>query len=121
MQKIEYRFTGDDPVFQSRAIEVLARCFDVWAERKVQYNNRFPFREYSFVAVADSGETVGHLGIIPFDVAGDNRIIRMAGVASVAVDPQWRNCGIASGLCRHAVADFSVWRNVAHGHFVLVD
>lgn len=105
MEKIEYRFTGDDPAFQRLAIDVLARCFEVWAERKIQYNNRFPFREYSFIAIAGNNEVVGHLGIIPFDVCGvAGKSIRMAGVASVAVAPEWRKRGIAAGLCHAAVS-----------------
>ena len=103
MEKIEYQFIGDDPELQREAVDVLARCFEVWAERKIAYKGRFPFREYSFLARTSSGEAVGHLGIIPFDVQdGSGSFIAMAGVASVAVLPQWRMHGIAGGLCHEA-------------------
>ncbi len=105
MNKIFCEFTGDDPTPQRAAVDLLARCFDVWAERKIIFKGRFPFREFSFVARNQSGETVGHLGIIPFDVQDGNKgVIRMAGVASVATAPEYRKCGIASLLCQTASA-----------------
>ena len=101
MDNIEIKFTGDDPVAQQSALEVLARCFPVWAERKRIFK-RFPFRELSFIA--RSGNIVcGHLGLIPMETFNyDGTLIRLAGVASVAVLPEYRKCGIASKLCQAA-------------------
>ena len=103
MNKIFCEFSGDDQAVQKEAVDLLARCFEVWAERKIIFKGRFPFRELSFVARNQHGEVVGHLGIIPFDVQNSNgELIKMAGVASVAVDPEYRKCGIASLLCQSA-------------------
>ena len=97
-------FAGEDIEFQRQAVDVLARCFDVWQMRKQQYHGRFPFRELSFVAITD-GTVIGHAGIIPFEVqASGGKTLKMAGIASVAVAPEWRQQGIAGNLCRHAAA-----------------
>ena len=103
MDHIRCQFAGDDPAVQREAVDLLARCFEVWAERKVAFKGRFPFREHSFVARNHTGEVVGHLGIIPFDVrSGKGDTISMAGVASVAVAPECRKLGIAGMLCQQA-------------------
>lgn len=103
MSDIQYCFIGDDPELQREAVDLLARCFTVWAERKITFKGRFPFREHSFIARNPAGETVGHLGIIPFEIQNANGDwIAMAGVASVAVLPEWRMKGIAGKLCEEA-------------------
>lgn len=101
MDDIEVIFTGDDPAAQQMALDVLARCFPVWAERKRIFK-RFPFRELSFIA-KDGDKCCGHLGLIPMETYGnDGALIRLAGVASVAVLPEYRKSGIAGKLCQAA-------------------
>ena len=103
MEHITCQFAGDDPVIQREAVDLLARCFDVWAKRRVIFKGRFPFREQSFVARNHTGEVVGHLGIIPFEIhSGSDNTVSMAGVASVAVAPECRKLGIAGMLCQQA-------------------
>ena len=105
MNQIFCEFTGDDPTVQKEAVDLLARCFEVWAERKITFKGKFPFREFSFVARNQAGQVVGHLGIIPFEVKNrTGKMIKMAGVASVAVAPECRKCGIAGMLCQSAAA-----------------
>ena len=111
MNHITCQFAGDDPAVQREAVDLLARCFEVWAERKVTFKGRFPFREQSFVARDHAGEVVGHLGIIPFDLrSGKGDTISMAGVASVAVAPEYRKLGIAGMLCQQA----AIWAEKNH-------
>ena len=101
VDNIEVKFIGDDPVSQQSALDVLARCFPVWAERKRIFK-RFPFREFSFIA-ENNGICCGHLGVIPMEAYGHNgTLIRLAGVASVAVLPEYRKLGIAGRLCQAA-------------------
>ena len=103
MNHITCQFAGDDPEIQREAVDLLARCFEVWAERRVIFKGRFPFREQSFVARDHAGAVIGHLGIIPFEVRSGRRdTIPMAGVASVAVAPECRKLGIAGMLCQQA-------------------
>lgn len=100
--QIKIVFAGEDPEMQAGAVDLLARCFDVWAVRRIEYNRRFPFREISFVAMKEN-HIVGHAGIIPFEVqSGNGTPLKMAGIASVAVAPEERNQGIAGMLCHHA-------------------
>lgn len=103
MNRIFCEFTGDDPAVQKEAVELLARCFEVWAERKIAFKGKFPFREFSFVARNQAGQVVGHLGIIPFEMKNrSGKMLKMAGVASVAVAPECRKQGIAGMLCQSA-------------------
>ena len=98
--EIRVRFAGEDPVIQGKIVDLLARCFDVWVTRRETLGHRFPFRELSFAAYDEADNVVGHLGIIPFDLCdGKNSLLRMAGIASVGVDPQFRKRGIAGMLC----------------------
>ena len=47
--------------------------------------------------IDEKDEIVGHVGIMPFDVLdGNNGVIRMAGIASVGTDPDYRGRGIAA-------------------------
>ena len=104
MNQIFCKFTGDDPAVQKEAVDLLARCFEVWAERKITFKGKFPFREFSFVARNQAGQVVGHLGIIPFEMKNcSGETLKMAGVASVAVAPECRKHGIAGMLCKSAV------------------
>lgn len=102
MSGIEYIYAGTDPVLQSRAAEMLCRCFDEWIMFRDRYGTGFPFLEISFAAL--DGETMaGHVGLMPFSVSdGAGGILRMAGVASVGTVPEYRGRGIASGLCEMA-------------------
>lgn len=99
MSKIEYVFAGTDPVLQSSAADMLCRCFDEWQMFRAQYGERFPFEEISFLARAD-GRIAGHVGVMEFPVQdGSGGTLRMAGVASVGVAPEYRGRGIARELC----------------------
>ena len=98
MSDIKVKFIGDDQELQRPALDLLARCFEVWAERKRIFG-KFPFRELSFIAL-DGDIVCGHLGLIPLEtVADDGSIIRLAGVASVAVAPEYRKRGAAGKMC----------------------
>ena len=100
--QVNILFAGEDAELQRQAVDVLARCFEVWQKRKEMFHGKFPFRELSFVAMA-GGTVIGHAGIIPFEVqSSDSRNLKFAGIASVAVAPEWRNQGIAGKLCRCA-------------------
>ncbi len=101
MSDIKIKFIGDDQELQRQALDLLARCFEVWAERKRVFG-KFPFRELSFVAF-DGDTACGHLGIIPLESsAEDSSVIRLAGVASVAVIPEYRKRGVAGKMCEAA-------------------
>ena len=104
--KLECVFAGDDPVRQSRAVGLLARCFDEWREFQKRYGDRFPFLELSFLALGADGAPAGHVGLMPFEISdGRGGSLRMAGVASVGVAPEYRGRGIAAMLCEAA----AVW------------
>ena len=84
MDNIDIVFIGDDQLKQQPALEVLARCFPVWAERKRIFK-RFPFRELSFIA-RDGDKCCGHLGIIPMESTNnDGSLIRLACVLPVSL------------------------------------
>lgn len=103
MSDIKFVFAGEDTELQRNAIPMLARCFEEWQMFHAKYGNKFIFREISFVALNEKDEIVGHVGIMPFDVLdGEHNVIRMAGIASVGTDPEYRGRGIASQLCRNA-------------------
>ncbi len=47
---------------------------------------------------------MGHVGAMPFEVfLADGRVVKLAGIASVATDPEFRGKGIAATLCRMAL------------------
>lgn len=103
MSDIKFVFAGEDTELQRNSVPMLARCFEEWQIFQAKYGSRFPFREISFVALNKNNEIVGHVGIMPFDVLdGKNEIIRMAGIASVGTDPDYRGRGIAAKLCKNA-------------------
>ena len=104
MSEIEYLFAGTDPEHQSTAVDMLCRCFDEWRMFRAQYGRCFPFEEFSFLARVD-GVLAGHVGVMEFPVQdGSGGTLRMAGVASVGVAPEYRGRGIAGELCSHAAA-----------------
>lgn len=99
MSGIEYVFAGTDPALQNTAIPMLCRCFDEWQMFRARYGEQFPFEEISFLARAD-GRIAGHVGVMEFPVQdGCGGTLRMAGVASVGVAPEYRGRGIARELC----------------------
>ena len=103
MKDIKFVFAGEDTELQRNSVPMLARCFEEWQIFQAENGNRFTFREISFVALDKNDEIVGHVGIMPFDVLdGNNNVIRMAGIASVGTDPDFRGRGIAAKLCRMA-------------------
>lgn len=103
MNDIKFLFAGEDSTLQCNSVPMLARCFEEWQLLQARSGNRFPFREISFVALNGNDDIVGHVGIMPFDVLdGKHNVIRMAGIASVGTDPEYRGRGIAARLCRNA-------------------
>ncbi len=111
---IEYFCAGADPAIQQEAVDMLCRCFDEWVEFKNIYGRCFPFYEHSFIARENgTGRLAGHVGVMPFDVSdGQGGIWRMAGIASVGVDPDFRGLGIAQQLCENAAQ----WAQSQHFH-----
>ena len=103
MSDIRFVFAGEGTELQNNSVPMLARCFEEWQIFQERNGNRFTFREISFAALNEKDEIVGHVGIMPFDVLdGNNGVIRMAGIASVGTDPDFRGRGIAANLCRMA-------------------
>ena len=103
MSDVKFVFAGEDTELQRNSVPMLARCFEEWQMFQAAYGNVFPFREISFVALNQKDEVVGHVGIMPFDVIDENNnVVRMAGIASVGTDPDYRGRGIAAQLCRNA-------------------
>lgn len=102
--EIEYFYAGTDQAVQAGAVDMLRQCFDEWIGFIRQYGRRFPFTEHSFVALQDQ-KIIGHAGVIPFDISdGSGGVLHTAGLASVAVRPEARGCGIAHKLCTMAAA-----------------
>lgn len=103
MSDIRFVFAGENTELQHDSVAMLARCFDEWRMFQTACGNIFPFREISFVALAENDKIAGHVGIMPFDVwDGKGKIIHMAGIASVGTDPDYRGRGIAVKLCNNA-------------------
>ncbi len=88
---------------QWKAAELMGKCFPDYWEQLAASQKRFPYDEMSFAAES-GGELAGHLGLMFFDISdGNGQYLRQAGVASVAVLPEYRKQGIAETLCRNAV------------------
>lgn len=101
--KLDFKFIAEDPAYQSQAVELLGRCFPEYWEQIARASGKFPFTELSFIAVNEANDVVGHVGVMPFTTAGfDGQDIKMAGIASVAVDPGCRGQKIAQRLCQMA-------------------
>ncbi len=87
---------------QHRVLALLGRCFPAYWEQLALQEASFPFDEMSLVA-EDNGEIAGHVGLLFFTVSGgDGNFYDQAGIASVAVAPEYRGRGIADTLCRMA-------------------
>lgn len=82
-------------------LKLLVLCFPgVW--NTSDYFQRHLKLENSFIAEED-GVIVGHVGLIRMRVSdGRGGVLVFDGVASVAVQPQYRKRGIAVALCRMA-------------------
>lgn len=87
---------------QCDCVPMLAVCFDEFVEFRKRYGERFPFAEESFIArTADA--VAGHTGVMPVQVcAGEGKVLKLGGIASVAVHPDFRRRGIAADLCNMA-------------------
>ena len=93
---------------QKEAAGLLGRIFPDYWEQTAAKNQGFPFDEISFAARAENGRMCGHVGVMPFSVSdGAGGILRFAGIASVAVDPDFRGHGISTALCE-AAAEWAV-------------
>lgn len=86
---------------QPEILELLGKCFPDYWEQLALKQGKMPFFEISF-AEFDHGRVIGHCGIIPYEVWCGSRYHPMAGIASVAVDPDFRRRGIAGRLCNFA-------------------
>lgn len=101
MKQIDYTYSGcDDLSVQAQAVDMLGRCFAEWRQFKAQYGSSFPFLEHSFTAWDENKVLAGHVGVMPMEISdGSGSFIKVAGLASVGVDPAFRGCGIAHELC----------------------
>ena len=105
MNCLEYFYAAPGSAEQNECIPMLAVCFDEFVQLQKVYGNCMPFTEESFVARSSDGRIAGHVGIMPMKAhAGDGSVIKMAGIASVGVHPDFRRRGIAVQLCENAVA-----------------
>ena len=88
---------------QDDCIPMLAVCFDEFVQLQKVCGNRLPFTEESFIACTQEGRIAGHVGIMPMKAyAGNGKVIKLAGIASVGVHPDFRKRGIAVQLCENA-------------------
>lgn len=111
MSEIKFFFGGDDTDYQHRSVALLARCFEEWRGSMKKNGSRFSSREISFIATDAEDNIIGHAGIMPFEAFdGNGNVIKMAGIASVGTDPDFRGRGIASQLCNNA-ADWAKENN----------
>ncbi len=105
MNQISYRIIPPCSAEQDKLLPLLARCFpDHWGKRPA--NSPFSYAGTSFTAEC-GGAFVGHAAIMPQQIeAGDGTVVQTGGLASVAVDPDYRGRGIAEQLCRMAAEYF---------------
>ncbi len=83
-------------------LQLLGNCFPEYWQKHAE-KGVFPHEEVAFVADC-GGRPVGHVGAMPFEVfLADGRTVKLAGIASVATDPEFRGKGIAATLCRMAL------------------
>lgn len=83
---------------QHLILPLLGKSFPDYWEQLALKNGKMPYEEISFAAF-EGDKVVGHCGIIPYRILCDNSVVPMAGVASVAVAPDYRKRGIARELC----------------------
>ena len=103
--RIEYFHAAPGSIEQNACIPMLAVCFDEFVQLRKMYGDIMPFTEESFVARCSNGRIAGHAGIMPITVYGnEGKILKLAGIASVAVHPDFRRRGIAAQLCENAAA-----------------
>jgi GNAT superfamily N-acetyltransferase len=101
MEKIKYLFANPYSQLQNEAIPTLMECFDEWQMFTQMYGFTFPFYEVSFLAIDENtNKVIAHAGIMPFTMTNsDKKVLKVAGLASVATSPQYRKRGIANKLC----------------------
>lgn len=97
---MEFLYAPPGSAEQNACLPMLGVCFDEWKGDI----SRMPFVEESFIARTRDGRIAGHAGVMPMRICGGGRVLRVAGIASVGVHPEFRRLGIASGLCRLAAA-----------------
>ena len=100
LKDFEFLHAAPGSAEQNACLPMLGVCFDEWKGDIP----RMPFVEESFIARTLDGRIAGHVGVMPMRVHGENGILRMAGIASVGVDPAFRRRGLAAELCRQAAA-----------------
>ncbi len=83
---------------QSLILPLLGESFPDYWEQLALSSGKMPYEEISFAAF-DNDKVIGHCGIIPYRIMHDGEVFPMAGVASVAVAPEYRRQGIARELC----------------------
>lgn len=90
---------------QNNCIPMLAVCFDEFVQLQKVCGNHMPFTEESFIARCADGRIAGHVGIMPMKAYdGKGNVLKLAGIASVGVHPDFRRRGIAVQLCENAAA-----------------
>lgn len=104
------RKDGVMSIFQKRLLSeeeqpvilpLLGGCFPDYWEQLAAEQKKMPFKEISFAAF-DGEKAIGHCGIIPYSIMCGGEVRRMAGIASVATHPDYRNRGVAAELCEMA-------------------
>ena len=67
----------------------------VWKRENVKINNCFVIKK--------DGKMLSHVGLMPFDIISDNKIIKVAGIGGVATDPVARGAGYMGTLLKYAI------------------
>ena len=101
MNNFEMRLLQGDE--QKMILPLLGKCFPDYWEQIALKTGKMPFEEISFAAF-DGDIPVAHCGIIPYEMYCNGQIFKMAGIASVATDPNYRKQGIARNLCELATS-----------------
>lgn len=99
MNDIElHKLTHDE---QSAVLPLLGVCFPTCWQSIADTCSEMPFEEISFGAF-DAGKLIAHCGLIPHDIYMNGSWYTIAGIASVAVAPEYRKKGVAKMLCSFA-------------------
>lgn len=98
LKDFEFLHAAPGSAEQNACLPMLGVCFDEWKGDIP----RMPFVEESFIARTSDGRVAGHVGLMPMRVHGGKGTLRVAGIASVGVDPAFRRRGLAAELCRRA-------------------